>query len=237
MASEETRASLVRRRLQELTAAYDAEFTSSPGPGARRSHAAETSWRLSPAHVRAAVGIAVAAGILMTWWVLSGRPRTAEPAPVRLTSQADHGDHPAESSVVVVDVTGKVKHPGIVTLKAGSRVHQAIAKAGGPADGADTSGINLARVLADGEQIVVGTPAAPGAAGGSVGPGASGGRVSLSSATLEQLDTLPGIGPVTAQAIIDFRTEHGGFRRVEDLLDVTGIGDQTLADLKDLVTP
>lgn len=136
--------------------------------------------------------------------------------------------------MLIIDVEGKVKRPGIVTLPHGSRVHEAIAKAGGVVDGADTSTTNLARVLVDGEQIIVGAPAAgsPGA-GGTAG----GGRLSLSSATAEQLDELPGVGPVTADAIIAYRTSHGGFQRVEDLLDVQGIGEKTLADLKDLVTP
>ena len=89
-------------------------------------------------------------------------------------------------------------------------------------------------MLVDGEQIVIGTPAAgPTTSGGA----AAAGRVSLSSATAEQLDELPGIGPVTADAIIAHRTSHGGFQRVEDLLDVKGIGEKTLADLRDLVTP
>lgn len=242
MSTDETRASIARRRLEALTAAYDASMpqrsAESPGP---RSHAADRAWRISTGHLRVAVSVAVAAGILMTWWLMSGRPRTSEPEAVQLTSQSehDHGGSGTKSAQVVVDVTGKVKRPGIVTLKTGARVHEAIAKAGGPVKGADTSGINLARVLADGEQIVVGAPAAPGPAGpagANPGSGAAG-MVSLNSATLEQLDTLPGIGPVTAQAIIDFRTERGGFRTVEDLLDVPGIGEQTLADLRNQVTP
>lgn len=141
--------------------------------------------------------------------------------------------------MLVIDVEGKVKRPGIITLPHGSRVHEAIAKAGGVVDGADTSTTNLARVLVDGEQIIVGTPAAgPAGAGGPAGGGAlAGARVSLSSATAEQLDELPGIGPVTADAIIAHRTAQGGFQRVEDLLDVQGIGEKTLADLRDRVSP
>jgi len=244
MHTDETRASVARRRLEALTASYDAQVPHHHHDGPRpRSHAAEASWRLSATHLRVAVSVAVAAGIVMTWWLMSGRPRTSEPQEVHLTAQSAQSQHHDEAaskpSRVIVDVTGKVKRPGIVTLKSGSRVHEAIAKAGGPAAGADTAGVNLARVLVDGEQIVVGatgTAAPMGApsAGGSAGAAA---RVSLNSATLEQLDTLPGIGPVTAQAIVDFRAERGGFRTVEDLLDVTGIGEQTLADIRDQVTP
>lgn len=243
--TDDTRASIARRRLDALTAAYDAQIprTSEPlrralqGSAGPRSHAAEPRWRISTPHLRVAATVAVAAAILMTWWLMSGRPRTSEPAPVQLAAR--HGSDAApKASEVIVDVTGKVRRPGIVTLKAGARVHQAIAKAGGPIAGADTTGINLARVLADGEQIVVGAPGAPGALGGAPAPsGAGPGRISLSSATPDQLDSLPGIGPVTAQAIIDFRMERGGFRGVEDLLEVSGIGERTLADIRDQVTP
>ena len=232
MHTDETRASIARRRLEALTAAYDAQIPHHHDDRPRsRSHAADAPWRLSTAHLRVAVGVAVAAGIVMTWWLMSGRPRTSEPEAVRLTAQSEHRhEAAAKPARVIVDVTGDVKRPGIVTLKSGARVHEAIAKAGGPAHGADTAGINLARVLADGEQIIVGAPAASNPDGASA-------RVSLNAATLDQLDTLPGIGPVTAQAIVDFRAERGGFRTVEDLLDVTGIGEQTLADLRDQVTP
>lgn len=238
MHTDETRASVARRRLEALTASYDAQIPHHQDDRPRaRSHAAEASWRLSTAHLRVAVSVAVAAGIVMTWWLMSGRPRTSEPQEVQLRAQSQHHDGAgSKPSQVIVDVTGEVKRPGIVTLKSGSRVHEAIAKAGGPAEGADTAGINLARVLADGEQIVVGATGSTVPAGATGGGGAAA-RVSLNSATLEQLDTLPGIGPVTAQAIVDFRADRGGFRTVEDLLDVTGIGEQTLADIRDQVTP
>jgi competence protein ComEA len=228
----ETRAEIARRRMAELMASFDAQARPQPG-AVPRSHAAEVPWRVPPTHLRAVVTVAVAAGVLLTWWLLSARPRSAEPEAVQVTSTAKH-EHAEAARMLIIDVEGKVKRPGIVTLPHGSRVHEAIAKAGGVVDGADTSTTNLARVLVDGEQIIVGAPAAgPPGAGGTAG----GGRVSLSSATAEQLDELPGVGPVTADAIIAYRTSHGGFQRVEDLLDVQGIGEKTLADLKDLVTP
>jgi competence protein ComEA len=234
----ETRAEIARRRMAELLASFDAQAAPHSHPvrpaAAPRSHAADVAWRVPPTHLRALVSVAVAAGVLLTWWLLSARPRTSEPEAVQVSATAKH-EHVATGRMLIIDVEGKVKRPGIITLPRGSRVHEAIAKAGGVVDGADTSTTNLARVLVDGEQIIVGTPAAgPASAGGAA---VAGGRVSLSSATAEQLDELPGIGPVTADAIIAYRTAHGGFQRVEDLLDVKGIGEKTLADLHDLVSP
>ncbi|GHH38740.1 hypothetical protein GCM10018775_18000 [Streptomyces umbrinus] len=150
-------------------------------------------------------------------------------------------------AVVVVDVSGKVREPGLQRLPAGSRVADALRAAGGVRPGTDTEGLNRARLLVDGEQVVVGGPpavAGPGAAGGpgAVGSGGAAARaaaapVGLNTATLEQLDTLPGVGPVLAQHIIDYRTQHGGFRSVDELREVNGIGDRRFADLQNLVRP
>jgi competence protein ComEA len=227
----ETRAEIARRRLAQLVASFEAEFPrDQPQP-----EPAVVPRRVHGAHVRVLVTMAVAAGVLLTWWLLSERPRTSSPDPVSLPVTATPS--PTAAAELIVDVAGKVKRPGIVSVPAGSRVYEAIEEAGGLRGSADTSTLNMARVLTDGEQIVVGTDtAAPGATAppGSSAPSA---MISLGSATLEQLDTLPGIGPVTAQAIIDHRTEHGPFTSVDDLLDVTGIGEATLADLRDRVTP
>lgn len=224
----QTRAEMARARMAELLASFDGQAERQSAP---RSHASEVAWRVPPAYLRALVALAVAAGVLLAWWLLSARPRTAEPQAVELRAHAaGEREHEASAATeLVIDVEGKVKRPGIITLPRGSRVHQAIAKAGGPDEGADTSGVNLARVLVDGEQIVVGVGPAAAASGPASGAAVPGARISLSSATPEQLDALPGIGPVTADAIIEYRTAHGGFRRVEDLLDVQGIGDPTLA--------
>ncbi|MGV9880964.1 helix-hairpin-helix domain-containing protein [Streptomyces sp. NPDC003006] len=150
---------------------------------------------------------------------------------------------------IVVDVSGKVRRPGVHRLPAGSRVADALRAAGGARPGADMGGLNRARFLMDGEQVVVGEPAAaagPGGAGAGVAAGGAGtagagstatGPVGLNTATAEQLDELPGVGPVLAQHIIDYRTEHGGFRSVEELREVNGIGDRRFADLQDLVRP
>ncbi|MGW9438263.1 helix-hairpin-helix domain-containing protein [Streptomyces sp. NPDC055607] len=150
---------------------------------------------------------------------------------------------------VVVDVGGKVRRPGVLTLPAGSRVEDALRAAGGVRSGADLTGVNRARVLSDGEQVLVDVPGAqaggpgPGSGGnaggtaGAGGSGAPGAPVSLNSATVEQLDTLPGVGPVLAQHIVDHRTEHGGFRSVSELREVSGIGERRFADLEPLVRP
>ncbi|MFI8365852.1 helix-hairpin-helix domain-containing protein [Streptomyces sp. NPDC085466] len=146
-----------------------------------------------------------------------------------------------------MDVGGKVRRPGVLTLPAGSRVADALRAAGGVRAGADLTGLNRARVLFDGEQVLVGVPgagvpgagAAGGSGGGGPGPGAgaSGVPVSLNTATAEQFDGLPGVGPVLARRIVDHRTEHGGFRSVEELREVDGIGERRYADLQPLVRP
>ncbi|MEU9335902.1 ComEA family DNA-binding protein [Streptomyces sp. NPDC048290] len=143
-------------------------------------------------------------------------------------------------AVVVVDVGGKVRNPGVHRLPAGSRVADALTAAGGVRPGAKLGGLNRARVLVDGEQVVVGEPGPPPPpgppTGGASGTGASV-PVSLGTATLEQLDTLPGVGPVLAQHILDYRDQQGGFRSVDELRDVNGIGERRFADLRDLVRP
>ncbi|MDX3645867.1 ComEA family DNA-binding protein [Streptomyces sp. MB09-02B] len=154
---------------------------------------------------------------------------------------------------IVVDVGGKVRRPGIQQLPAGSRVADALRAAGGVRPGANTDGLNRARLLVDGEHVLVGTPAPVAGPGAMPGPGAGGGGaagaggaaagsapttpVSLNTATADQLDTLPGVGPVLAQHIIDYRTQHGGFRSVDELREVNGIGDRRFADLRNLVRP
>ncbi|GHH33333.1 competence protein ComEA [Streptomyces candidus] len=152
----------------------------------------------------------------------------------------------AGGAIVVVDVAGEVKRPGVLHLPAGSRVADALREAGGITSGTDTTGLNRARVLTDGEQVVVGGPAPPtSAVGGGPGagnvPSSAGGQpnapLSLNTATVEQLDTLPGVGPVLARHIADYRTQHGGFRSVEELREVRGIGDRRFADLQSLVRP
>ncbi|WP_369389108.1 helix-hairpin-helix domain-containing protein [Streptomyces sp. CG1] len=156
---------------------------------------------------------------------------------------------PTPAGQIVVDVSGKVREPGIRRLPAGSRVADALRAAGGVRPGVNTEGLNQARFLVDGEQVVVGGPAgavappgpaagpASGSAGAASGPVGAGpaASVSLNTATADQLDMLPGVGPVLARHIIDYRTQHGGFRSVDELREISGIGDRRFSDLRNLV--
>jgi competence protein ComEA len=157
----------------------------------------------------------------------------ASPLPVGAT-----GSPPTTGAPVTVDVTGKVRRPGIAVLDAGARVVDALEAAGGARPGVNLSALNLARPLVDGEQILVGVPTPPGlvasaapAAGATAGP-----LVNINTASEAELETLPDVGPVTAEAIIAWRTEHGGYSSVDELLEVDGIGDATLSKLAPHVT-
>jgi competence protein ComEA len=146
-------------------------------------------------------------------------------------------------SDVVVDVTGAVRRPGVYTMPAGSRVNDAVKRAGGADDKAALDSINLAALLADGQQIVVPErlPASSGgASGASVGAteaSAEDAPISLATATAAELDTIAGIGPVTAEDIIDFREEHGGLASVDQLDQISGIGPATMEALRERLQP
>ncbi len=231
---EETRADIARRRLAQLAASFDAELPppddDPPIDRPRR--------RLEPQHVRVLTTLAIAGSVLLVWWLLAGRPEATEPqAPLAFaTTDAASPSVKAPVDDLVIDVVGKVKKPGIVTVPKGSRVFEAVEAAGGLKGKVDTTSLNMARVLADGEQLLVGLePAVVPGAGADAG-GASTAKINLNTATAEQLDTLPGVGPVTAQSILSWREENGRFSSIDDLLDVKGIGDATLGELRDLVT-
>lgn len=174
---------------------------------------------------------AVLAGVLL----LRSRPAQqplAVPGAVRAaaTTPSDHGGE------VVVAVAGKIRHPGLVRLPAGSRVDDAVRAAGGVAPGASTGLVNLARKLIDGEQVLIGVDPPPGAVAGT-GPGPATGAgaaapVDLNAAAVGELDQLPGIGPVLAERIVSWRTEHGRFASVDQLRQVSGIGESKYQQLK-----
>jgi competence protein ComEA len=153
---------------------------------------------------------------------------TATVEPVALAPESSAA---ATAPMLVVHVAGAVRRPGLYRLAEGKRVADAVARAGGATAPADTAAINLAAPLADGTQVLVPTRVAGGS--GKV----AGGRVSLSTASAAELDALPGLGPVTAQKIVDYRAAHGGFRSVDDLDAIPGIGPARVEQLRDLVSP
>ena len=154
----------------------------------------------------------------------------------------------ADGGRVTVHVAGAVRRPGVYRLAAGARVDDALRSAGGARDRADLAAVNLAAKLEDGRQVIVPERAAASSAGGGAagsapgapaaagGGGAAAAPINLNTATLEQLDTLDGVGPGIAQRILDYREQHGGFSRVEELGEVPGIGAKRLATLTPLVT-
>lgn len=208
------RTDVARERLAELQSEFAhrrqvAHLIQEPPPA---------RWRVSHLQVKVIVAVVASFAVLVWAWNVMGSETVLEP---------DRAG-PVSAAPIVVDVTGKVAKPGIVELPSGSRVIDAIEAAGGAKSGVDTSGLNLARVLVDGEQIVVGQEVGQG-----VNPSA---LLSLNTATEQQLETLPGIGPVTAAAITSWRDSNGGFKKIDDLLKIKGIGRKTLAELKPLVS-
>ncbi len=206
-----------------------------------------TGFTWGPAHLTV-VALLIAGGLAATaWWVgrdagaeqvapsaLSDAPEALAPtlAGETLVGAEATPDGPEGTGQVTVDVAGKVRRPGIQVLDAGSRVVDALEAAGGARAGVDLSSINLARPLTDGEQILVGLPAGVAAPAPSGGGSTATPLVNLNTATAEQLETLPEVGPVTAAAIVAWREERGGFTSVDELIDVDGIGEKTLETIR-----
>lgn len=206
--------------------------------------------RFDRRHLVVVVAI-VGLGVLVALYALS-RARAVPVDPVVLQSSPP----PAAASpsatpvpMVRVHVLGAVRRPGVVSLSAGARVQDAVDAAGGLTDQARPGELNLAAPLVDGQQVVVGDARRPGgevrgaepgsgAGSGAPGGGSSGarGKLNLNTATVDQLDALPGVGPVTAQKIVAWRTEHKRFTKVAELQEVPGIGPKSYADLEPLVT-
>jgi competence protein ComEA len=177
--------------------------------------------------------------ILLLGRFVLGAGTTTTAAPLPPPPVAGAGVTGLPSSRVVVDVVGAVRRPGLYRLAQSSRIADALTRAGGATAKADLAQVNLAAPLADGEQVVVPRRGAAGAApaAGSASAGNPAAPVQLSTATLEQLDSLPGVGPVTAQKILDYRQAHGAFHSVAELEGVPGIGPAHMAQLKGLVIP
>lgn len=212
------------------------------------------------------VALVVALGLAVTcWWVVRGDAGApVAPTPVDTSPVADlvevpdptaeaapaaepptPGSEAGAAGEVVVDVAGKVRRPGIVVLDAGARVVDALDAAGGARPGVDLSSLNLARLLVDGEQVLVGRvagapvgPPAPGtgSTAGSAAPGAPAALVDINRASAVELEALPQVGPVTAAAIVAWRDTNGAFSSVDELLEVDGIGEATLAQVRPFAT-
>jgi competence protein ComEA len=247
---------LVRERLRAIAAG------GAQPPVAHGIAEQDVGDEVSPAAVRTslrAVVVAVAATALAAWGVVhltsGGTPSALELVPgtpvpsvsgvlagpsgataaggaAGSSTSPPHGADPASDGVVVVQVVGQVRHPGLVTVARGSRVADAVAAAGGLVRGGSSGGLNLARVLVDGEQVVVSPDSVAAPAPVASDGGAAPAVVDLNSATASDLDTLPGVGPVMAGRILDWRTAHGRFTSVDQLREVSGIGARTFERLK-----
>jgi len=209
--------------------------------GALRQRAADLL-RFHPREVSvlAALGLLLVIGSGLAY--ARARPVAAVSAPSGVISGGS-AEASAPATTIIVDIVGAVRTPGVYDFAQGARVIDAVKAAGGFARGADMAAVNLARPLVDGEQIVVpkvGEAPAGGAAaaGGSTvgGSAAQGGKVNINQASASDFENLPGIGPVLAQKIVDYRDQHGPFRTIQDLMKVSGIGDKKFDSLKEYVT-
>jgi competence protein ComEA len=187
--------------------------------------------------VLAALALALALGLANRFLRTAGTAYEGSPA----AGAAQTSAAPPTAPMLVVHVVGAVRNPGLYRLPQGSRINDAVTRAGGVTRKAEVALVNLAAPLADGTQIVVPARAPPPRGGAGDGsetvPTAPAGPVHLNTATLEDLDALPGVGPVTAQKILDYRAEHGAFASVDELDAIPGIGPKRLAELRDLVAP
>ncbi|HEX6469912.1 MAG TPA: ComEA family DNA-binding protein [Streptosporangiaceae bacterium] len=248
VAPSRLRALLTSRPTDSGAAVSDPAVPPPPGPERPPGRPWAGRWALEPSGARALVAVGIAAALAAAGFLWLARPRYQPvPAPAVRPSLAGPpaiATTSPSATALVVDVAGKVRRPGVVTLSPGARVIDAIAAAGGLRPGAGPGAVNLARHVVDGEQILVGTggaaqppavPAAPGTPGPAAPGSAPGAPLDLNVATVEQFDALPGVGPVLARRIVDYRTQHGGFRSVDELQEVTGIGARKYADIKDLV--
>ena len=197
-----------------------------------------------PRRLAAWVAAGLVLALLAAWYLSRSRPTAVAAGEPAIATIAAAGQSPPSGrgagragTPVVVDVSGAVKRPGVYRLTTEDRVEDALERAGGATRRADLSVINRASKLEDGRQILVPTRGkpAPTTSTTTATPDTPTGPVNLNTATLEQLETLDGVGPATAQKIIDYREQHGGFTSVDELDQVSGIGEKRLAALRDHV--
>jgi len=187
----------------------------------------------------AAWAVAALALVVLSAWYLTQSRSSAGAAPPPVPTITVQGDTERGGGKITVDVAGEVKEPGVYLLASGARVEDALERAGGPTRKADLTQINRAAKLEDGRQVLV-TARPSRSAVAAAAPGGAGATtpdqpLNLNTATLEQLDTLDGVGPTTAQKILDYREEHGGFASVDELDQIPGIGEKRLAALRERV--
>lgn len=231
----------MRKRLAEVLGGAVPEPQDPPedraGPSVERWLPGGARVRRPRTVVLALAGVAVLAALAAALGMWLSRPVLEQPPalPVPATPTAAHSAGagragPPVGGPIVISVVGKVARPGLVTVPDGARVADALQAAGGPLPDADLSQLNLARKLADGEQIAVGVPQ-PASAPGQQPPG----KVNLNTATQAEIEGLPGVGPTMAQRILQWRTKNGRFQSVDQLREVDGIGPTRFDRLKDLV--
>ncbi|WP_236793641.1 ComEA family DNA-binding protein [Amycolatopsis sp. GM8] len=239
----QTPAPQARDRLQQLAAQALTAAREPPLVGKLVERWVPPALTRSPARRRLTAVLAVLAVVVAlvggSILLLGGGP-PAEQAPL-LPAARDHpptvaAPSKAADSSLVVSVVGKVRSPGLVTVPSGARVTDALSAAGGALDGTDITALNLARKLTDGEQLYVGVAPPPDGAPQRADVPTAPGKLNLNTASAEQLDSLPGVGEVTAKRIIDWRTQHGSFDSIDQLQEIDGIGPAKFAKLRDQVT-